>query len=450
MMRTQAPDLPEDPSALHRALEAASDVCFLLESAEGPRQLARYSFLGWDPAGVVRARGGDLDVTGDLPEPRDDEAPLDYLRRARDAHAVEGVPDRYAGGLVGVIGYETVETLEPVPPREDRGPYPDLELGLFLDGVVYDHADGEATYFAHGEDRSDELEAVAADPPDPDPPTFGAPSENMSRKAYEEAVATAKDRIRQGEIFQAVLSRRTALPVEGSLAPFYEALKGVNPSPYMYHLRFGEREVVGASPEMLVRVEDGQVETFPIAGTRPLGATPEETEALAQDMLEDEKERAEHAMLVDLARNDVGRVAAHGTVEVPRRADVERYSHVQHLVSQVEGTLRDDADAVDALAAVFPAGTVSGAPKVRAMEIIRELEPTARGPYAGAVGYLSLNGNLDTAITIRTLTRTGDTAHVQAGAGIVDDSVPAREYEETGQKQQVLLDLAERFREGSP
>ncbi len=445
-------DGPPQPLRLFRNLEATHDACFLLESAEGPQRLARYSFLGADPAGVVRSQRGNLEVEGDLPAPREHEAPLDYLQRVIDDHGVEDHGPRFRGGLVGYAGYELVTDLETVPRHEDDAPFPDLEFGLYLDGVVVDHVEGTTTYFTHtGEDRSDLFQELAGQDPPSTSLRVGEPQETTDPKTFMENVQEAKRNIRDGEVFQVVLSRATQFQLEGDLSAYYAALRELNPSPYMYHVRFGDREIVGASPEMLVRVEAGEVETFPIAGTRPLGESEAERRKLAEDLLSDPKERAEHAMLVDLARNDVGRVAETGTVEVPEMMEVERYSHVQHLVSRVTGDLRKDLGALDALAALFPAGTVSGAPKVRAMELIHTLEPHARGPYAGCVGYVSLNGNLDTAITIRTLTRAGTTATVQAGAGIVADSDPRTEHEETRSKQAALLDLAERIRrEGAP
>ena len=436
--------VPFDPAADFARLFAAHRKGFLLESAEGPERLARYSLLGVDPVGSVRLEEGRLRTEGDLPDPRTGEEPLAYLRRLLDARPVTDQGYRYLGGLVGSFSYEFVQRLERVEPRPGA-PVPEFELGLYLDGLVFDHLTRRVVYFSHGADRSAEFEELARRAVDLAPPRFGAPRASVPDAAFEKMVEQAKSHITEGDVFQVVLSRRFDMDVDGDLLPYYEALKRANPSPYMYYLQNGERRLVGASPEMLVRVDGGRVETFPIAGTRPMGATPEETEALARELLADPKEAAEHAMLVDLARNDVGRVAEYGTVRVSELRKVERFSHVQHIVSKVEGRLRPGRHALDAFAALFPAGTVSGAPKVRAMEVIRDLEPDARGAYAGAVGYFSFNGNADAAICIRTLSAQGRRASVQAGAGVVHDSVPRMEARETEHKARGLLKVAEGF-----
>ena len=266
---------------------------------------------------------------------------------------------------------------------------------------------------------------------------------NISKERFERAVETAKDYITAGDVFQVVLSKRYDFRIRGNLIGFYRNLRKINPSPYMYFLKSGEHQIVGSSPEMLVRVENRAVETFPIAGTRPHVKNPAENKRLTEELLADPKERAEHVMLVGLGRNDIGKVSKFGSVHLPEFMKVHQYSHVQHIVSRVVGNLRDECDAYDALRAVFPAGTVSGAPKVRAMEIIEELEPTRRGPYAGAVGYFSYNGNADFAITIRTLVANGDNAHIQVGAGIVADSDPEKEWYETEHKARALIKALE-------
>lgn len=437
--------LPFEPAATFARLFAAHDDGFLLESAEGPERLARYSILGMDPVGKVRLEGERLRVDGALPAPADGEAPLAYLRRLLAQHPTTDHGYRYLGGLVGYASYALTERLEKLPPQAPSG-FPTFEYGLYLDGLVFDHLTRRVVYFSHGKDRGADLVARAKEKLDLDAPRFGAPRVNVDDARFEKTVEQAKDHIREGDVFQVVLSRRYDLDAQGDLLPYYEALKRANPSPYMYYLKNGERRLVGASPEMLVRVDGGRVETFPIAGTRPMGRTPAETERLAAELLADGKEAAEHAMLVDLARNDVGRVAEYGTVRVSESRKIERFSHVQHIVSKVEGRLRPGRSAVDAFAALFPAGTVSGAPKVRAMELIRELEPDPRGAYAGAVGYFSFNGNADAAICIRTLSAQGRKASVQAGAGIVHDSDPQGEARETAAKARGLLAVAEGFR----
>jgi len=304
---------------------------------------------------------------------------------------------------------------------------------------VFDHKQKSAFYYYSGNNRFTEVEALMTQPCDTETLEYDQPKANITKKRFEEAVEKAKEYIVAGDIFQVVLSKRYDFQVKGDLMAFYRSLREINPSPYMYFFKAGDKQIVGSSPEMLVRVDKRVVETFPIAGTRPCVKNPSENERLAKELLDDPKERAEHVMLVDLARNDVGKIAKFGSVHVPEFMKVHGYSHVQHIVSQVVGDLKDDKECYDALRAVFPAGTVSGAPKVRAMEIIEELEPTKRGPYAGAVGYFSYNGNADFAITIRTLFADGDKACIQVGAGIVADSVPEREWFETDHKAEALM-----------
>ncbi len=316
-------------------------------------------------------------------------------------------------------------------------------MGLFDDGIVFDHRQKRAYYYYYSKNRLPEIEDAIKQPAEKAALEHNQPTVNVSQKPFEQSVETAKEYIRAGDIFQVVLSKRFNFRFKGDLTEFYSSLRTINPSPYMYFYKSGDTQIVGSSPEMLARTENRTVETFPIAGTRPATANTLENRRFAKELLADPKERAEHVMLVDLARNDVGKVANFGSVRVPEFMQVHRYSHVQHIVSRVIGDLRDNLDSFDALRAVFPAGTVSGAPKVRAMEIIDELEPTRRGPYAGAVGYFSYNGNSDFAITIRTLFSDKDQACIQAGAGIVADSVPEREWFETEHKAGALMKALE-------
>ena len=316
---------------------------------------------------------------------------------------------------------------------------PDFEFGVYDDGIVFDHTTGQAYYYWHDRNRFREVERLLRGKCNPKDLLVKQLRVSPKREVFESSVGKAKRYIRSGDIFQAVLSKRFEFTFEGELVNFYEALREINPSPYMYFLKMKDRAIVGSSPEMLGRVESRRVETFPIAGTRPIGRDRAEDNMLAGELLKDPKERAEHVMLIDLARNDLGKVCRFGTVNVPEFMRVQKYSHVQHIVSKVTGRLRDDCDAIDAFKAIFPAGTVSGAPKKRAMEIIDELEPYRRGPYAGAVGYFSYNGNADFAITIRTLITAGNRGFVQAGAGIVADSDPSREWFETEHKANALL-----------
>jgi anthranilate synthase component I len=415
----------------------------LLESIEGPRKLAQYSFIGFSPAGTIEVKDGVAitrnEKTGD--ETREATAePLSVIKRAVSGRASANKDFRFAGGAVGYIGYDAVRYMEKLPRQaaDDLG-FPDVEMGVFNDGIVFDHKQKRSYYYYYGKNRLGEIEELLKRPADPEPLVSSQPKVNMSQRRFENAVERAKEYITAGDIFQVVLSKRFDFQVEGDLVEFYRNLRAINPSPYMYFYKAGKRQIVGSSPEMLARVECGTLETFPIAGTRPATTDAAQNRRLGRELLADPKERAEHVMLVDLARNDIGRVSRFGSVRVPEFMRVNRYSHVQHIVSHVVGDLKEDADCYDALRAVFPAGTVSGAPKVRAMEIIEELEPTRRGPYAGAVGYFSFNGNMDFAITIRTLIADGNRASIQAGAGIVADSVPELEWMETEHKASALM-----------
>ncbi len=443
---------------------------FLLESVVGGDQWARYTFLGSEPAGAWRLHGDRAEwwtpeAGWTKIETDDPLADFDARLRSRTPAPDAELP-RLWGGAVGYFSYDVVRQVE----RLGEGPEDDLGLPdalfLFVDIVVaIDNLLGRAKAIATVEVEpgldSDELrrryDLAAAktrqvierlgesQAPAPlalaaEPETDPAFTSTMTRDEFETAVERIREYIRAGDAFQVVLSQRLGMELESGPFSLYRALRSLNPSPYLYFLELDGLTLVGSSPEVLVRVEDGTVTVRPIAGTRPRGATPEQDRALALELAEDEKELAEHRMLVDLGRNDVGRVAEYGSVEVPELMVVERYSHVMHLVSQVEGKLRKGVSAMDVFRACFPAGTVSGAPKIRAMEIIDELEPVRRGPYAGAVGHFGWGGmSMDTAITIRTVVVVGSRAYVQAGAGIVADSDPAKEYEETLNKARALL-----------
>jgi anthranilate synthase component 1 len=420
---------------------------FLLESVEGGERLARYSFLGTEPAGVITTGDGNrADPLRLIEEEFKNYRPV----------PVAGLP-RFHGGMVGYLSYEVARYFERLPaPPADPIALPEARLLLADTLLVFDHLAHVIKVVAHvrldgdieknyreAADKIDNLVARLRQPL-PEPP--GPPSvcgakttANLTRAQYESIVTRMKEHIYNGDIIQGVPSLRLARPTAAHPFSIYRALRSVNPSPYMYYLHLDDFYIVGASPELLVRVEDGVVSNHPIAGTRPRGRDPETDRALAEELRNDEKERAEHLMLVDLARNDVGRISRPGTVEVTQFMDIERYSHVMHLVSHVQGRLRDGLTQFDALRACFPAGTVSGAPKIRAMEIIAALEPDRRGPYAGAVGYFDFSGNMDTAITIRTIIVKDGAAYMQVGAGIVADSVPANEYRECLNKAQALL-----------
>ncbi len=424
---------------------------FLLESVEGGERLARYSFIGTEPYRVLTTRGED----------KTDPLPLvaEELNKYKIV-PVSGLP-KFCGGAVGYLAYETVTRFEELP-SPDRDPLALPEsLFMFVDtGLIFDHVTHKIKVLSHvhldGDIEKAYQKAInkidklvdrlnqplklsqhmnAATRPASD----SRPSSNFSKEEYEASVIKIKDYITAGEAIQVVLSQRLAQPTRAAPFEIYRALRTINPSPYMFFLDFNDFHIIGASPEILVRVENGMVATRPLAGTRPRGKSPAEDAIMEQELRSDEKERAEHIMLVDLGRNDIGRVSEPGTVEVSELMEVERYSHVMHLVTHVEGKLRRDMNAFDALRACFPAGTVAGAPKIRAMEIIAELEPEKRGPYAGAAGYFSFSGNMDMAISIRTMVVSKGIAYTQAGGGIVYDSVPEREYEETMNKARALL-----------
>jgi anthranilate synthase component 1 len=414
----------------------------MLESAEGPRKLAQYSFIGFAPSKIIKAKNcsyTETDTESHTKTIRTD-APIDQLRRPLDENFSAYRGFRFVGGLVGYFSYDTVRYMESLPNHaEDDLRLPDFEFGVYDDGIVFDHLTGQAYYYWYSNNRLREIERALAQRTSPKSLVANETRVNMTEEKFVSMVEKAKHYIRAGDIFQAVLSRRFECSFKGDLISFYRALRDINPSPYMYFLKMKNRAIVGSSPEMLARVYGRQAETFPIAGTRPVGANAKEDQRLASELLKDPKERAEHVMLIDLARNDLGKVCQFGTVEVPEFMVVQRYSHVQHIVSRVSGELRAGCDALETFKAVFPAGTVSGAPKKRAMEIIDELEPCRRGPYAGSVGYFSYNGNADFAITIRTLVANGGRAYIQAGAGIVADSKPRREWLETEHKASALL-----------
>jgi anthranilate synthase component 1 len=446
---------------------------FLLESVEGGEHLARYSMIGTQPRAILRAWRGRavLEEEGRWSElPLAGRDVLDVLRQQLTRYAAAPQPKlpRFTGGAVGYMSYDLVRSFERLPERvPDSLSLPEAGFLICDRLVIYDHVKHVLLLVAHADIEAGEEGVRAAEAaidelaarlsrPLPTPPRAAAqspaPAEAFtsptSQAQYEAAVQCAREYIAAGDIFQVVLSRRIERRTPARPFDIYRALRRVNPSPYMFYLELPDGlRLIGSSPEVLVRLEGNTVETRPLAGTRKRGATPAEDDALADELLADPKERAEHVMLVDLARNDVGRVCRFGTVSAPIMMDVERYSHVMHIVSHVQGTLEEGRDAYDVLRACFPAGTLSGAPKVRAMEIIEELETTRRGPYGGAVGYFGFSGNMDTCITIRTIVMQGDRVYLQAGAGIVADSEPAREFEETNNKLRALsqaLTLAEK------
>jgi anthranilate synthase component 1 len=433
------------PVSAYARLCPPGQLGFLLESVEGGERLARYSYIGYRPE--------PLDVgTGD---------PLPALARvaAQQPVAGPGLP-RFLGGAVGFIGYEAARHFERLPAA--AGPAPALPENAFMlaeNVAVFDHVTRRVKLLTlHRPDREpyaaalvrlDEMEArLRAEPPSgaaPASPADGLEwTSNVTRGQYESMVDAAREHILAGDAFQVVLSQRFSRPLAARPFDVYRCLRAINPSPYMFYLSLGDdRHIVGTSPELLVRVDGDAVVTRPLAGTRRRGADPEQDAALERELLADEKERAEHVMLVDLGRNDVGRVASPGSVRVERLMEVERYSHVMHISSTVSGRLAPDRTSLDALRATFPAGTLSGAPKIRAMEIIADLEPDRRGCYGGALGYVGFGGNMDMAITLRTIVIADGTVYVQAGAGVVADSVPAREFQETLEKAGAMFAAVE-------
>jgi len=444
---------------------------FLLESVEGQENVARYSFLGTRPSLVFKSKGRNIEIT--YPHKNSSKrfvtksSPIDEIKKIMSpfrAVPVKGLP-RFCGGMVGFIGYDTVRFFEELPDKNpDELKVPDAVLVLTDTLLIFDHVNHNIKIVSNvilpKEKASTKkkaalynkavkrIESIQAD--------FNRPfvetkikvlpqkikfTSNFKKNEFEDAVREAKKYIKKGDIIQVVPSQRFRVKTDRDPFMIYRSLRSLNPSPYMYFLRLKDMCLVGASPEMLVRCEDGVIETRPIAGTRPRGKSEEEDRRLAKELINDKKERAEHLMLVDLGRNDLGRVSRVGTVEVDEFMSVEKYSHVMHLVSDVKGRLDNKRyDIYDVLKATFPAGTVSGSPKIRAMEIIDELEKTRRGPYAGCVGYFSFSHNMDTCITIRTILIKGKYAYIQAGAGIVADSVPEKEYFETVNKARALIE----------
>jgi len=463
----------ETPVSAYFKLARNSRYAILLESVEGTEKVCRYSFLAKDPQLIFKSKGTNGEIisfSSRTPQVKKFsilKTPLTHAQEILSAYQfvpVKGVP-KFCGGLIGYIGYDTVRFFEKLPdqPKDDLKTQ-DVVLALVNDLIIFDHLSHKIkivcnAYVPHNALRKQKqkiyasarkriacvIAALRSRTPQsalakkPQKPFKLRVSSTLTEKQFQKAVVAAKKHIHQGDIIQVVLSQRFQTPIATDPLNIYRALRAVNPSPYMYFLKFADTYIVGSSPELLVRCENNIVETRPIAGTRPRGKDEKQDIALAQELLQDPKERAEHVMLVDLGRNDLGRVCAQRTVKVSEFMKIENYSHVMHIVSNVKGSLAKSRTPFDVLEATFPAGTVSGAPKIRAMEIIDRLEPLARGPYAGAVGYFGFDHNLDTCITIRTILIKGKTAYFQAGAGIVADSDPRKEYIETKNKAKAQL-----------
>ena len=373
----------------------------------------------------------------------DESNPSDLFIKLREIlgeNRVNNNFNRLIGGLVGFISYDIVRHWENISDKYTELNYADFQFGLFNEGIIFDHEKERVYYYHSGDNNLKEVLELLNTEREIGTIDYTEPISNINKERFENNVDIAKEYVRSGDIFQVVLPRKYEFNISGDLLSIYKSLRMINPSPYMYYFKSNDLNIIGASPEMLVRVTDNQIETFPIAGTRPRDGDIEVNKKLTDELLSDEKERAEHVMLVDLARNDVGQISRFGSVKVPEFMQVHQFSHVQHIVSKVIGELKDEMDCFEAVRAIFPAGTVSGAPKIRAMEIIQELEKESRGPYAGALGYFSKNMCADFAITIRTLVVKGNKAYIQAGAGIVADSVPEKEWFETEQKAGALID----------
>ena len=408
---------------------------FLFESLTGPEELSETSIMGFDPEFIVKGYYDKVTIQN-----RDGSiktiSTSDPLNTIKDL--VQETTDqsyRYLGGAVGIINYDSIRLWEKIPKHHDISE-PIMEFGIYNDGILFDNKKRKSLYFYYDKNRVDEIKSSESKFEDF---TISKITNNLNEEKFSEIVNKAKKYIYDGDVFQVVLSRKFSFEADGDYLKVYQKLRSLNPSPYLYHLKMNEKTVIGSSPEMLLRVTNDQVETFPIAGTRKISTDEAKNEQLRQELINDEKELAEHTMLVDLGRNDIGKVCNYGTVHVNKLMEVKKFSHVQHMVTHVIGKLNKNYNMYDAFKAVFPAGTVSGAPKVRAMEIIDELEPESRGPYAGAVGYFSFNGCCDFAIAIRSIFADGKDGFVQAGAGIVSDSIPNNELKETEHKANAML-----------
>ena len=428
-------DLSENQFEIYNKISRNYSHSFLFESLTGPEELAETSIMGFDPDIIIKGYTNKITI-----ERKNENIKIietnDPLSKLKDfIHNSTDQSYRYLGGAVGIINYDTIRLLEKIPQSHNIDE-PLMEFGIYNDGILYDNKRKQLLYFYYNKDRSNKLKITNQGFSDFKLTDI---SPNLNQKEFSNIVNKAKKYIHDGDIFQVVLSRRFSFNGSGDLLKVYKILRDLNPSPYLYHVKMNDKTTIGASPEMLIRVTNDQVETFPIAGTRKITDDESKNEELKRELLNDEKEIAEHTMLVDLGRNDIGRVCKYGSVHVEEFMKVKQFSHVQHMVTHVVGKLDKRYDMFDAFKAVFPAGTVSGAPKVRAMEIIEELEPQSRGPYAGAVGYFSFNGCCDFAIAIRSIFFDGEKGFVQSGAGIVSDSIPENEFKETEHKADAMI-----------
>lgn len=427
-------ELTENQFQIYNKISKNYSHSFLFESLSGPEVLAETSVMGFDPKIILKGYSDKVEIIkNNKTETIQTSNPFEELKKLLGKS--EDQSYRYLGGAVGVVNYDAIRLVENIPDTHDS-PQPLMEFGIYDDGILYDNIHKKLFYFYNDQNRFEQFK-INED-------SFGdfkatEIKPNMNQEKFSNIVNKAKQYIHDGDIFQVVLSRKFAFDAQGDNLTLYKTLRKLNPSPYMYHLKQDSKTIIGASPEMLVRITNDKVETFPIAGTRKITDNEEKNNQLAKELLHDEKELAEHTMLVDLGRNDIGRVCKYGTVHTEELMEIKRFSHVQHIVTHVVGNLAPKNDMFDAFRAVFPAGTVSGAPKVRAMEIIDELETEARGPYAGAVGYFSYNGCCDFAIAIRSIFIEGNKGFVQSGAGIVSDSIAENEFKETEHKAGAML-----------
>ncbi|MFC0470285.1 anthranilate synthase component I [Halalkalibacter kiskunsagensis] len=451
--------------------QLGEQVSFLLESKDEQSSWSRYSFIGLNPMFELVEENGTYKTYSKsrekVIEEKTFQQAFDATMRFLHVQPLD-IPIPFRGGAVGYMSYDAIETIEPTLQTETEQKLPHYQFLFCQTLIAYDHVNKELSVLVHARPNEEEslvntyhearaeikrIHSLLEQPinglmlknvPKTDQEvSFEHVTSNYKKEAFLDDVEKIKEYIRAGDVFQTVLSQRFEMEVSASALEVYRVLRMVNPSPYLFYLKFDQIEVVGSSPERLVQVQDGHVEIHPIAGTRKRGKDEQEDVILAKDLLADEKERAEHYMLVDLARNDVGRIAEYGSVETPTLLSIEKFSHVMHIVSKVTGRLRAGTKPLEALMASFPAGTVSGAPKIRAMEILQELEPTKRGVYAGAIGYLGYDGNIDSCIAIRTMIIENGKAYIQAGAGIVADSIPEKEYEETQNKAKALIRAAQ-------
>ena len=445
-------DIKISPFETFVRLSKKFDDIYILESILGPEKLSEFSYIGFNPSLKITLDNNTIKVSKDDKENTTNVSNsydlFSNLREILKENYVDNNFNRLIGGLVGFISYDIVRCWEDISDNYTKRTYADFQFGLFNEGIIFDHERNKSYYYYSGQNNLEEILESLNLQREIGTIDYTEPISNIDKEKFEKKVDVAKEYVRSGDIFQVVLSRKYEFEITGDLLSIYKALRTINPSPYMYYYKTKNVNIIGSSPEMLVRVTGNQIETFPIAGTRPRDDDEERNKQLTDELLSDEKERAEHVMLVDLARNDVGQIARFGSVKVPEFMQVHQFSHVQHIVSKVIGELKKDRDCFDAIRAIFPAGTVSGAPKIRAMEIIQELEEESRGPYAGALGYFSKNMCADFAITIRTLVVKGNDAYIQAGAGIVADSIPEREWFETEQKASALIAALEMAKKG--